>query len=110
MANNGMHPIFNKLAGEHFYKLADYQKAIEYLSKYILFNKSDEKSYDLLHEAKNRYKHKLEEDLEECYKQEETWQKEMDDDWRRESFYALTDGEYGDYPDDFDDDYSFIGM
>lgn len=110
LAENGIHPIFNKLAGEHYYKSADYQQAIEYLGNYILFNRSDKKSYDLLHEAKNRYKHKLEEDLEECYKQEETWQKEMDDDWRRESFYALTDGEYGDYPDDFDDDYSFIGM
>ena len=110
IANNGMHPIFNKLAGEYFYKLADYQKAIEYLSKYILFNKSDEKSYDLLHEAKNRYKQKLEEDLEECYNRERTWQKEMDDDWKSESFYGLTDGAYGDYPDDFDDDYSFIGM
>ena len=80
------------------------------MSKYILFNKSDEKSYDLLHEAKNRYKQKLEEDLEECYNRERTWQKEMDDDWKSESFYGLTDGAYGDYPDDFDDDYSFIGM
>ena len=110
MANNGVHPIFNKLAGEHYYKSRDYRNAIEYLSKYILFNKSDEKAYDLLIDATNRYKQKLEEDLEECYKRERVWQKEMDDDWKSESFYALTDGAYGDYPDDFDDDYSFMGM
>lgn len=110
IANNGIHPIFNKLAGEHYYKSNDYLNAIEYLSKYILFNKSDEKSYDLLLEAKNRHRQELEEDLEECYKRENACEKDMDDDWKSEKFYALTDGAYGDYPDDFDDDYSFMGM
>ena len=32
-----------------------------------------------------------------------------DDDNERDTFYALTDGMYGDMPDDFDGDYSFLG-
>lgn len=30
-------------------------------------------------------------------------------DWERESWYAMTDGMYGEMPDDFDGDYSFLG-
>ena len=110
IANNGLHPVFNKLAGIHYHKSSNYGKAIEYLSKYILFNKSDKEAYDLLYDSANRYEMHLKNNLEECYKRERAWQKEMDDDWKSESFYALTDGAYGDYPDDFDDDYSFMGM
>ena len=31
-------------------------------------------------------------------------------DWTRESWYAMTDGQYGDMPDGFDGDYSELGF
>ena len=33
-----------------------------------------------------------------------------DTDWERETWDALTDGQYGDMPDGFDGDYSFLGF
>ena len=30
-------------------------------------------------------------------------------DWREESWYAMTDGQYGDMPNGFDGDYDFLG-
>ena len=32
-----------------------------------------------------------------------------DRDYKRDTWDALTDGQYGDMPDDFDGDYSFLG-
>lgn len=34
---------------------------------------------------------------------------EDDIDWRKESWYAMTDGQYGDMPDGFDGDYDDFG-
>ena len=32
-----------------------------------------------------------------------------DSDWKEDTWYAMTDGAYGDMPDGFDGDYSFMG-
>ena len=33
-----------------------------------------------------------------------------DTDWERDTWDALTDGQYGDMPEGFDGDYSFLGF
>ena len=31
------------------------------------------------------------------------------DEWKKDTWYAMTDGEYGDMPEGFDGDYDFLG-
>lgn len=45
------------------------------------------------------------------FKECNTIRESDDEDWdyERENWYAMTDGMYGDMPEDFDGDYSFLG-
>ena len=48
--------------------------------------------------AISRYE-EMHDDCDDCY----------DSDWKEDTWYAMTDGAYGDMPDGFDGDYSFMG-
>jgi len=88
-----------KFYGKDFPTIKTFKDGIEHTQYYELLNPDYEP--DVEDEVEN-YDYRDSDDSY-CNYQDDT-------DWREETWYAMTDGQYGDMPDGFDGDFDFLGF